>query len=126
MRSENIILPDREDVPRLARLHRAISRLAGFCSWRCPLGALVLVVSAHLFATPSWWKTTSDILVGILIVLLFCCYGLTIAIGAIVVVRPDRRFERIGLLLGIVGGVGFAALGIIGAWALVRSAVGGL
>lgn len=126
MRRENIILPLRRDMPRLQRLHQAVERLAGLCSWRCPIAAFLLILSAHVFSTPTWWQMICDVLVAILIALLFCSYGFTIALGAVLVERPHRRFESVGRLLGVFGGVVLAALGVIGAWALVRSAIIGL
>ncbi len=126
MRHENIILPLRRDIPRLLRLHQAVERLAGLCSWRCPIAAFLLIMSAHVFSTPTWWQMICDILVAILMALLFCSYGFSIAVGAVLVERPHRRFESTGRLLGVLGGVVFAALGVIGAWALVRSAIIGL
>jgi hypothetical protein len=116
----------RHDMPKLLRLQRVIERLSSWCSWRCPLGFLLLTLAGHFFHTPLWWRTTCDIIAVILFALIFFSYGFTIAIGAIVVERPRRWFESIGLSLGVLGGVAVVVLGIVGAWMFFRSFVLGL
>lgn len=126
MAQENIVLPLRRDMPKLLRLDRAIERLASWCSWRCPLAGFLLVLVAHVYSTPRWWQVTCDGITTVLVALLFCSSGFSIAVGAILVQRPHRWFERFGLLLGVFAGVALAALGLLGAWAFFRSAVLGL
>jgi hypothetical protein len=126
MRHQSVILPLRRDMPKLLRFHRAIERLAGWCSWRCPLLALLLVMAAHLFPTPAWWRAACDTLAAFLVALLFCSYGLGIATTAVVVERPGRWFERIGLLAGVFGGIALMAIGLIGAWVFFRNSLLGL
>ncbi len=121
MRHENIILPFRKDTPKLRRLHQVIERLASWCSWRCPLAALAMIIAGHLFSTPSWWWMLYDVVLAILIVLIFSSYGFTIAIGAIIVERPQRWFERVGLLFGVIAGLALVAIGLVGAWELLSS-----
>ena len=126
MRDENIILPLRKDMPGLLRLHRSVERLASWCSWKCPLAAFFLIIAGNIFPTPAWWQATWYIAVAFLIALLFCSYGLAIAAGAVLVERPHTRFEAVGRLAGVFGGVAFAAIGLVGAWALVKSGISGL
>ena len=124
MRHESIILPFSK--ARLLQLCRAVERLAGWCRWRCPLGVLLFILAGHLFHAPFWWRMTCDSFAAIFFVLIFFSYGFTIAIGAIIVKRPRRWFERIGMSFGVLGGVGIAALGIVGAWMLLKGSIHGL
>ncbi len=126
MHDENIILPFRRGMPKLLRLHRAVERLASWCSWRCPLGAFVFIVAGNVFPTPAWWRATWYIAVAFFIALLFCSYGLVIAMGAFLVERPHKRFEGVGRLAGVLGGIAFAGIGLVGAWELFRSGIAGL
>ena len=123
MRDEDIILPLRRDTPKLLRLHRSFERLAGWCSWRCPLAALLLAGAAHVLPTPPWGRAAGDTLAAAFVALLFGSSGSTVALGAVVVERPRRWFERVGPILGVLAGLGLAALGLVGAWAFLRSAL---
>ena len=118
---ESAVLPLRRDTPKFLRVRRAIKRVAGWCSWRCPLLAFLLVLAAHAFPTPPWFRLVCDTLVAALVLLLFCSYGFSIAADAIAVQRERRRSERLGLFFGVLAGLGLAALGILGVWAFLRS-----
>ncbi len=120
-----VILPLREDLPRLRRLERAVSSVAGWCSWRCPLAGVLLVLGAHAFSAPTWWRVTCDTATAILIALLSGSYGLDLALTGALVQRPDRWFEHVGRLVSILGGVALAALGIFGAWMVLKSSIVG-
>jgi hypothetical protein len=98
-------------------------RLAAWCSWRCPLFALVLVLAAHLFHTPTWWRWGCDAMVGLAIALLFCSFGLSFATTAVLVERRQTRMERVGLAAGVVGGAALVAVGLLGAWALMSGTI---
>ena len=117
-------LPFRRDLPRVRGLYRAISLFAGWCSWRCPLAALLLILAAHVFATPVWWRVICDIIVAIAMLLLFCSFGFSAALLAVLVERSDRWFEHISRYLSILGGLAFAAVGFVGVWAFLHSAFG--
>jgi hypothetical protein len=84
-----------------------------------------LVIAAHLYSA-SWWQAICYTATTLLLALLFCSIGLLLAMGAAIVRRTDRWFEHIGFLLGIIGGVAFIAVGLLGAWVFFRSAVLGL
>lgn len=119
------IMRMRRDMPKLLRLQRASVKLASWCSWRCPLFAFVLVLAAHGFSTPTWWQATSDALVALAVALLFCSSGLSLAAIALLVDRHHNWFERLGLVAGVAGGAALVMIGLIGAWALMSSSVGG-
>ena len=125
MRDRSVILPPRRDMPKLSRLHRAIERLAGWCSWRVPLAAFVLVLAAHLVSTPTWWRLVCDALVAVAIALLFLSFGLSLAISAILVERRRNWIERGGIVAGVAGGTALVVIGLIGAWAFFSSSVRG-
>ena len=125
MRDRSVILPLRRDMPKLSRLHRAIEKLAGWCSWRCPLAAFVLVVAAHVFSTPTWWRLACDALVAVAIALLFVSFGLSLAVSAILVERRRNWIERGGIVGGIAGGTALVVIGLVGAWAFFSSSVRG-
>jgi hypothetical protein len=116
------MLPFRRDLPRVRRLYRTVSLVAGWCSWRCPLAALVLIVAAHTFPTPIWWRAICDILVAIAMLLIFCSFGFSAALLAVLVQRPDRWFEHVGRYLSILGGLAIAAVGFVGVWTFLISA----
>lgn len=118
---EPVILPSRGG-GRLRRLDRAVGRLASWSSWRCPLGALVLVIGAQL-SSSSWWRVVCCTLATALVVLLFSSYGIAISLGSLTCQRPDRWFEKVFALCGVLGGAALMALGLAGAWAFLRSAV---
>ena len=125
MRDRSVILPLRRDMPKLSRLHRGIERLAGWCAWRCPLAAFLLVLAAHLVATPSWWRLVCDALVAVAIALLFVSFGLSLALTAILVERRRNWTERGGIAAGVAGGIALAIIGLIGAWAFLSGVVRG-
>ena len=52
--------------------------------------------------------------------------GIGIAMGAFLVERPHKRFEGVGRLAGVLGGIAFAGIGLVGAWELFRSGIAGL
>src|SRR5262245_11727881 len=120
---EKVILPLRGDMPRLLRFHRAAERLASWCSWSCPLVSFLLLIAAHAFSAPFWWRAVCDSVVASLFALLFFSYGFSLASASILVKRPPNWFERLGLAAGIFGGVAFAALGITAAWIFFRKSV---
>lgn len=115
------MLPFRRDLPKVRRLYRGISLVAGWCSWRCPLAVLVFLLAAHSFQAPIWWRAVCDILAAIPILLIFCSYGFSAALLAVLVERPDRWFEHIGRYLSILGGLAIAAVGLVGVWAFLSS-----
>lgn len=119
------MLPFRRDLPRVRRLYRAVSVVADWCSWRCPLAALLLTLAAHVLHTPTWWQVASDTITGVLIGFLFCAFGFKMTLIAVLVERPDRWYEHAGRFLSILGGLALVALGLIGAWMNFRSSFHG-
>ena len=107
---------------RLLRIHDAVSRLASRCSWMCPVGALILIVAAHVYAA-SWWQTVCYSLMALMIVLLFTSFGLDIAMTSALLKRTDRWFAYVGFLRGVAGGLAFIVLGVLGAWTLLTNAL---
>ncbi len=118
MRDRSVVLPLRRDMPKLSRFHGASEKLASWCSWRCPLSAFLLILAAHLFRTPTWWRAGCNALAAISIAMLFCSFGLSMAATAILVERRRNWIERTGLVAGVVGGAALMIVGLIGAWAL--------
>jgi hypothetical protein len=125
MRDRSVILTLRRDMPKVFRFHRASEKLAGWCSWRCPLFAFLLVLAAHLVPTPPWWRASCHVLVAISIALLFCSVGVSMAATAFLVERRRNWIERVGLVAGMVGGAALVVIGLIGGWALISRSVGG-
>jgi len=89
------------------------------------LAALLLILAAHVFPAPTWWQTICDTAVAILLALLFCSFGSSMALAAILAERRDRWSEHVGRFLSVLGGVALAALGLVGAWMFFRSSVRG-
>jgi len=116
------MLPLRRDLPRVRRLYRAVSLVAGWCSWRCPLVVFLFGLAVALFPRPLWWQVTCDTIIAISFVLLFGSFGFSAALGAVLAKRPDRWFEHVGQLLVIFGGLAFASIGLLGVWAFLSSA----
>jgi predicted permease len=85
----------------------------------------VLVLAAHLFSTPSWWRLVCDALVAIAIALLFVSFGLSLALTAILVERRRNWIDRGGIVAGVAGGTALMIIGLIGAWAFLSSSVRG-
>lgn len=100
-----------------------MTRLAGWCSWRCPVLCFTLAIAANLPAAPTWWRVVCNILVAVLIALAFTSFGLSLACTAILVKRKSNPRERVGVLLGVAGGAALVYLGLLGASAIIYYAV---
>lgn len=72
---------------------------------------------------PRWSQLVADVLVAVLILVLFCTYGASTALTAVAIQREHRWSERVGLFLGVLGGIALAALGIIGVCGFLRSII---
>ena len=94
------------------------ARVASWCSWRCPLGGLILVIVAR--TVPSeMWQAVLYTLTAAMILLLFGSCGLAVSLGCLASGRPNRWPERICMVCGILGGFILVAMGLVGAWTIV-------
>ena len=79
-----------------------------------------LVLAAHTVATPFWWQALCDALIAVVVAGLFVSNGLSLATCSMLIQRPPGWWERVGLASGVVGGSGFAFLGILTACVILK------
>jgi hypothetical protein len=114
---DQLIAPTRggSQVERTAQL---VARVASWCSWRCPLSGLILVIVARTVPSERW-QAVLYTLTGAMILLLFASCGIAVSLGCLASGRPNRWPERLCRVCGILGGFILVALGLVGAWTLV-------
>src|SRR3954451_2213442 len=117
----SVILP-LQSHSRLSRTYSRVSSIAGWCSWRCPLAAFVLVLVAQLGST-LWLKTACYGLSALLIAALFCAAGAYIGLSSFLVRRSSAWLEQLGKWAGVLGGAALMVLGLVGGWLLFRSSI---
>ena|SRR5579863_10508407 len=121
-RHERIVAPLRRTSAIVLRLHVAMQAIASRCLRFCPAPAFVALIAAEC-SSNFIWRAGCYTIAAILAFLVFAPMGFSFALTALLIDRPNKWYERVALLFGILGGIGLVAIGCLGAWGILRMLV---